>query len=246
VIGALVLRFDAPMMSFGDTSVDNRGTISTFPARSMLTGLFANALGYDHADHEKTQRLQDRLRFAVRCDRPGKRIIDFQTVDLGQSFLKEGWTTRGAKEGRGGCVSTETHIRYRHYHADAVYTLAVTLDQAEEDPTLQDVGFALREPERPLFIGRKACVPSIPILLCVSEGTSVLEILKTIPEPSDGRSYKESMRVRWPHTDGESEGKMVYVTEDRDWRNQIHVGRRQCREGKIDHVQEYVEMRHGK
>ena len=41
---ALVLRFDAPLMSFGGVMVDQHGVIDRFPGTAMLTGLLANAL----------------------------------------------------------------------------------------------------------------------------------------------------------------------------------------------------------
>ncbi|WP_324669367.1 type I-E CRISPR-associated protein Cas5/CasD [Geochorda subterranea] len=42
---ALVMRFDAPLVSFGSVLVDQHGFIDLFPGTSMLTGLVANALG---------------------------------------------------------------------------------------------------------------------------------------------------------------------------------------------------------
>src|SRR5262245_50040362 len=108
----LLLRFDAPLISFGGPAVDQERVIQEFPARSMLAGQFANALGYEHRDAPKTQRLQDRIQYAARRDRQGKRLTDFQTVDLGQSFLRgTGWTTWGRPEERAGAFSTGTHIR---------------------------------------------------------------------------------------------------------------------------------------
>ncbi len=80
----LILRMEAPLMSFGGTMVDKWGVITEFPAASLLTGLFANALGYDQSQFGAHQRLQSRLRFAARIDRPGRRLLDYQTVDLSQ------------------------------------------------------------------------------------------------------------------------------------------------------------------
>jgi len=45
---ALVLRLDAPMMSFGGVMVDQHGVIDRFPGVALLTGLIANALGWHH------------------------------------------------------------------------------------------------------------------------------------------------------------------------------------------------------
>lgn len=230
VIEAIVLRFDAPLMSFGSTVVDRHGFTDWFPGRSMVTGLLANALGYDHRDSADTQALQDRLHLAARCDRSGRKLVDFQTVDLGQPFLARGWTARNAPEGRAGSVSSGTHIRLRHYLADAVYTVVLTLDPAEQTPTLTDLGMALREPERPLFLGRKSCLPAAPIFLEISWGESLQSILAAYPMLPGPRVDSTPLRARWPWAPN-NEGPVLHTTDTRDWANQIHVGRSAWRQG---------------
>ena len=82
-------------MSFGGETVDNIGVTRWFPSSSMLTGLLANALGWDRTDGPRHQALQDRLVFAARIDREppgGVPLTDFQTAQLGAR--DRGWTTR--------------------------------------------------------------------------------------------------------------------------------------------------------
>lgn len=227
----LWIRLEAPLMSFGGVRVDERGVTAAFPGQSLVVGLLANAIGYDHREHEKLQRLQDRLRYAVRRDRRGRLVTDFQTADLGQDFLRQAWTTRGEPEGRaGGSAKTGTHIRYRDYWADAVYTVVVTLDPADEEPTVADCASALRSPERPLFIGRKPCLPSAPLLAGQGTATSLAEALKTVPKASRGQAEDGHFAVWWPQENepepAADQGRLVPVTDERDWQNQIHVGRR--------------------
>jgi CRISPR system Cascade subunit CasD len=230
-LDVLLLRLDAPLMSFGGVRVDEKGVTAAFPGRSMLTGLLANALGFSHHDDERLQRLQERLRYAVRRDLRGRLVTDFQTVDLGQDFLREGWTTRGVPEGRaGGSAKTGTHIRYRDYWADAVFTVALTLDPAGEDPRLDDCARALAEPERPLFLGRKPCLPSAPLLLGAVRAGSLVEGLSAAVLDHRAQSEDGRFAAWWPE-EGErapaaEEGRLLPVTDERDWRNQIHVGRR--------------------
>ena len=57
----LILRLEAPLMSFGGVQVDDRSPTEQFPAQSMIAGMIANALGYTHRNYQKTQRLQERL-----------------------------------------------------------------------------------------------------------------------------------------------------------------------------------------
>ena len=84
----LILNLEAPLMAFGGETIDNLGVIRSFPAASMLTGLFANALGWRRVERERHQQLQDRIVFAARIDREpagGVRMTDFQTVKMGDT-----------------------------------------------------------------------------------------------------------------------------------------------------------------
>jgi CRISPR system Cascade subunit CasD len=114
----LVERTTAPLMSFGGDMIDANGPTMNFPLASLVTGLMANALGWTRGQRTEHQRLQSRLVMGSRLDRPGERIVDFQTAQLDKR--DRGWTTLGIVEGRGGGEQTyeSPHIRYRHYLAD--------------------------------------------------------------------------------------------------------------------------------
>ncbi|MCU7904951.1 MAG: type I-E CRISPR-associated protein Cas5/CasD [Candidatus Thiodiazotropha sp. (ex Epidulcina cf. delphinae)] len=239
----LILRFDAPLMSFGGVMVDQHGPIDRFPGLAMLTGLPANALGYRHDDFDRLQALQARIRYAARWDVEPKHIIDYHTVDLGQPKMKGyaegkkpwGWTTRGSPDGRGdGGATKETHIRYRHYWANGVMTLAVTLEE-EGAPTLDELEAALRHPARPLFLGRKTCLPAAPVLLARVQATHVLDALCTHPvHPRTKENPGETLAACWPaDIPGGVHARIVSRYDQREWRNQIHAGRREHHEGRI-------------
>jgi CRISPR system Cascade subunit CasD len=235
MIPILLLRLEAPLMSFGGVAIDYRGVTRAYPGGAMLTGLIANALGYEHREFARLDALQSRLAYAARADRPGDLITDFQTVDLSQPFLSQGWTTRGAPQGReGGPASKGTHIRLRQFLADAVITVALTLNPSGDDPSLAAIESALREPARPLYLGRKPCIPSLPVLLDAVEASSLIEALERAP--LSPRAVKDvSMRAWWPAGDGERPGsRLIPITDERDWANQIHAGRRWIYEGVIN------------
>jgi CRISPR system Cascade subunit CasD len=232
----LLLRLEAPLMSFGGIVVDARGVTEPCPTRSMLAGLLANALGFDHRDAPALNRLQDRLRHAARRDRPGSPLIDFQTVDLGQPFLAAAWTTRGIPVSRrGGSAGTSTHIRRRHYWADAIFTVALDLDPAGERPGIDLCAAALAEPERPLFLGRKPCLPSAPLLLGTARAESLLAALRQAPLAP--RATAGPWQAWWPETDEPAppagSGRLLPLYDQRDWVNQIHTGRRFVWEGTL-------------
>jgi CRISPR system Cascade subunit CasD len=223
----LLLVLEGPLLAFGGEAVDARGVIAEFPAASMLTGLLANALGWQRGDQDRLARLQARLRYAARIDRAGERLTDFQTAELGKD--DKGWTTRGAPEGRAGGVNTYNapHIRWRDYDADKRVVVALTLDAETESPTLADLAGALDEPARPLFLGRKPCLPEGRICGGVVTADDFLAALAALPPSGDARA---APRVLLPADAPPQDGDEVRPWSDRrDWHSGVHGGTRTVR-----------------
>ena len=239
---ALILRFDSPMMSFGSAVVDHHGFTDVFPAVSMLTGMIVNALGWHHDSFDLLQSLQTRIDFAARWDVRPRKAVDYHTVDLNSpKMTAPGWTTRGEAEHRGGGAAAKhgTHQRYRHYLVDGLMTVALGL-AGDGYPDLDTVRRALETPTRPLFIGRKTCLPARPLLDPINpiiDGPDLLTILKTVPvwdregvpQQTPGR-----MLACWtPREKEDVRGENRLVFDLRDWRNQLPAGSRWRREGMI-------------
>lgn len=234
----VLLRFDAPLMSFGGVVVDQHNKTDPLPYRAMLTGLIGNALGLTRRDPTELAALQARIRYAARRDRKGSLLVDYQTVDfdpLGAMASDLGWTTRGELEERkGGEASDGTHIRLRHYLADAIVTVALTLDPTDADPNLGAVSEALRAPARPLFLGRKCCVPSAAVWLGEMTAASLRQALETTPRTS--RGDEGPLMAVWLPGDGDDDPEATRLwgrVEDRDPVNAIHVGRRMYVQGNV-------------
>ncbi|MEK0082420.1 type I-E CRISPR-associated protein Cas5/CasD [Benzoatithermus flavus] len=240
----LILRLEAPLMSFGAEAIDNRGVVQDFPALSMVTGLLGNALGWRRGhDAARLQRLQGRLVMAARLDRPGSRLTDFQTAQLAKD--DKGWTTRNRPEGRGGGDETyrSPHLRYRDHAADGLCIVALRLEPSGESPTLDDLEEALERPARPLFIGRKPCLPSAPILVGRVEADDVLAALRTLPWQGEASATRRERRrppgrapATWPEGEGNARGVAVTVTDERNWHASVHGGARATRRGEIELV----------
>ena len=234
----LILNLEAPLMAFGGETIDNYGVIRWFPSVSMLTGLLANALGWRRIEREQHQHLQDRLVFAARIDREPHgdgRLTDFQTAQLAAN--DKGWTTRGTPEERAGGANTynSPHLRYRDYFADMRVTVALRLQPGGE-LVLDDLAEALQEPARPLFIGRKPCLPSAPLFAGFSHGGTVLAALLAWPLV-DGTPSPTTTRAFWPAGEGVAEitpNRSYALTDQRNWVSGLHGGGRAVCEGSID------------
>jgi CRISPR system Cascade subunit CasD len=235
----LLMRLHAPLIAFGGETIDNYGVIRDFPALSMVTGLLANALGYDRSQDTEHNRLQERLRLGTRLDGAGSRLRDFQTAQLGAG--DKGWTTWGKPEERaGGAASYDSpHLRYRDYHADLEALVALRLEPADETPTLDDVAAALDRPARPLFIGRKPCLPTARVFAGWVEAEHVLGALQQAPIPSGDHEATLALRMQWPDGEGKlPNDRVIDLCDERRWTSGVHGGWRPVREGvlRIGHL----------
>ena len=234
----LILHLEAPLMAFGGETIDNYGVIRWFPSASMLTGLLANALGWRRIESERHQALQERLVFAARIDREphgGTRLTDFQTAKLAAN--DRGWTTRGAPEDRAGGANTYNapHLRYRDYFADMRVTVALRLEPSGGDPDLNGLAEALTEPARPLFIGRKPCLPSVPLFAGFSDGATALAALLSWPLDL-GADQSTPVRAIWPASEGATgitPSQSYSLTDQRNWVSGLHGGGRAVCEGAV-------------
>lgn len=220
-------------MAFGGVAVDQVGPTRDFPAASMLTGMIGNALGWRWSDRTLHRSLQDRLVFAVRLDREGERLTDIQNAQLSRSDRV--WTTDGAPEGREGDSYRAPHRRYRDYLTDASVRVVLRLEPVDETPTLDELAVAFDRPARPLFLGRKSCVPSGPLLerdkgRWIDADTAWAALCAV---PGDGKP----IRAQWPVGEGPGSDEGIDRISDladlRNWRTGLHAGARQVVDGRV-------------
>ncbi len=226
------LRLCAPLAAFGGEAIDARGVTRNFPAQSMLTGLLANALGWTRSMREDHQSLQDRIVFAALWEQDVglSRMTDYQTAHLGKN--DRAWTTRGIPVGRGGAPATYAgaHQRWRDYHSDLRLAIVLRLAPPDASPTLADLAKALARPSRPLFIGRKSCLPSAPIFTgWVTHAVDARAALRAVA-PNGGIG----LLAFWPESEGtRGAHRTMDVTDERNWVSGLHGGGRRLCEGRL-------------
>ena len=232
------MRLEAPMMSFGGPAVDHIRPVMEFPGASMLTGMLANALGWDRTEHERHQSLQDRLIYGCAVVRKGAVVMDSQNARL--SLSDEGWTTRGFPEGRKGSPATYEgpHRMFKDYLADQSVRVVLRLKDEDEAPTLGDLARALRKPARPLSIGRKNCLPTCRLFNGFMMAKNAHAALYVWCHQSEVMDYglANGPMAMWPEKEGPvpvndflgEEGLMDHP-DVRNWRTRLHGGgRRVC------------------
>ena len=168
----LLLRLEGPLQSWGVRSRWSRRDTGPEPSKSAIIGLLGCAAGVlrpdwrSGAEPDRTlEQWDNALRFGVRIDRPGTIETDYHTVQ-GRHWQADGEFKRQRTEVKysgGKWVFWEeihTEITWRDYLHDAAFLVALEGAHA----LLQNIEAHLKKPKWPLYLGRKACVPSRPIL----------------------------------------------------------------------------------
>ncbi|MEU2900635.1 type I-E CRISPR-associated protein Cas5/CasD [Streptomyces sp. NPDC001273] len=193
-MSGLLLRLAGPLQSWGERSAfaSVRDT-APFPTRSALIGMFAAAEGIGR-DGGGLDRYED-LRFTVRVDRPGIRLVDYHTV--GGGFPKNRTAATSGGSNKGAAVITR-----RHYLSDAVFVVAVT---AADDATVERLADALGRPHWAPYLGRRSCVPDEPFLLRCHVDDPEEELRTRVPLSRTAPRAKDS--------DGQGEGAATIAVE---------------------------------
>jgi CRISPR system Cascade subunit CasD len=153
-VTSVLLRLEGPLQSWGTRSRFPQRDTEREPSKSGVLGLVCAALGVPRDDDAMLSRLAQ-ARIGVRVDREGSIVSDYHTAGGGR-FAGEEYGVFGAK----GTVVTQ-----RVYLSGASFLVAIGFD---DDSLAAAVDHALGAPRWPLFLGRRACPPALPVRSGVS------------------------------------------------------------------------------
>ena len=159
----LFLRLEGPLQAWGDASKFVIRRCMDAPTKSGVLGLICCAMGLPRqAAREKLRELNNLL-MGVRIDQPGTRWWDYHTVGARIGNLN----AKGEVKKTAGTGEYETLITRREYLADASFLVALQGDAV----LIAEVATALAAPKWPIFLGRKSCPPSMPVLVTLDDGS---------------------------------------------------------------------------
>lgn len=155
----LPLLLDGPLQSWGFGSRFDRRTTALHPTRSGTIGLIAAAMGIDKRVENEAIQLSQLDALRVTTVSLGRR--DSQGRRLPIRRLEDYHTVQGIRRASGKVDAEATVQSYRHYLQDARFGLLIE----GPNPLLNDVASALHDPKWGVWLGRKSCIPSSPILV---------------------------------------------------------------------------------
>lgn len=162
----LVLRLEGPLQSWGENAKWDFRDSSTMPTKSGIVGLLGCAMGQERGSQVLVELAQS-ITVAIRADRPGAKFVDFQTVQ-GDPLM----AATGKPKTTGNTI-----LSPHAYLQDASFT--VFIDTTAE--WQQRIVSTLENPRWCMYLGRKNCVPSRPILADRMEAADLMEALKEYP-----------------------------------------------------------------
>jgi len=177
----LLLRLEGPLQSWGGRSRWDVRDTEHEPTKSGVIGLLGSALGYERGD-SRLEVLDRTLRFGVRVEAPGRVLEDYQTITdflpiADGRFKHSGVAVGSSLEKLRGDTEAEpaTIISPRAYLEDASFLVGLEARTPEDEPLLDVLAQALQRPRWPLFLGRRACIPTRPIFDSLSYAHEGLE-----------------------------------------------------------------------
>lgn len=158
----MLLWLEGPMQSWGTRSRWDVRDTGLEPTKSGVIGLLGAAMGLERGNR-RLEELDATLRFGVRVDQPGVIATDYHTV-TGYHRTAAG----GFKHSEGTATTLKTALEHgpativspRDYLHDAIFLVAL---KGPVELT-SEVRSRLMNPIWPLFLGRKSCPPTRPLL----------------------------------------------------------------------------------
>ena len=157
----LALRLEGPLQSWGFDSHYNRRNTGLMPTKSAIAGMCCAALGLARRSGKEQKFMSSfgtvRMiaiaipRHGVRKELPVRRLQDYHTVQ----------NTRRAS----GAINNDCVLTHRQYLTDAAFGILLEGDSV----LLGEIATALADPKWGIWLGRKTCIPSAPVLSGLKE-----------------------------------------------------------------------------
>lgn len=157
----LALRLEGPLQSWGFDSQYNRRNTGLMPTKSAIAGMCCAALGFDRGGAEEAVFLAEfkKVRMiAIGISRKSSK------KPLAVNRLQDYHTVQNTRKADGKLK--DCHITYRQYLTDASFGIVIEGDTNFLKTIVygSDNTSGLDNPVWGLWLGRKSCIPSAPVL----------------------------------------------------------------------------------
>jgi len=163
----LALRLEGPLQSWGFDSQFNRRNTGLMPTKSAIAGICCAALGYPRGSAEEQSFLTQFNSLRMTAIAIPRRLKE---KELAVRRLQDYHTVQNTRRAS-GAINDECVLTHRQYLTDASFGVLLEGDAA----LLTQIAIALEQPKWGIWLGRKSCIPSAPILAGKQDNRGVKE-----------------------------------------------------------------------
>lgn len=222
----LALRLEGPLQSWGFDSQYNRRNTGLMPTKSAIAGMCCAALGYARGCENELKFLAsfgDVQMTAIANPRNGtkkalpvRRLQDYHTVGGGydpNSATERGSITVSAEDGKPRAKNGQSLavLTQRQYLTDASF--GVLLEG--ETTLLKQIADALENPVWGVWLGRKTCIPTAPVLAGLQDNKDEAVKLLRLDKPLESYTRQEDVRDFADGRDSLPDMPVSFATEKR-------------------------------
>jgi CRISPR system Cascade subunit CasD len=187
----LALRLQGPLQSWGFDSQYNRRNTGLMPTKSAIAGMCCAALGFDRGSAEERTFLADFAEVRMTSITAIPRLLEHKAASparkrtLSVRRLQDYHTIQNTMKADG--TPKPCHITHRQYLTDASFGVLIE----GRAVLLKQIADALADPIWGIWLGRKTCIPSAPVLAGLRD--SRVEALKLLigEEPLESFTRQE-------------------------------------------------------
>jgi CRISPR system Cascade subunit CasD len=154
----LSLRLEGPLQAWGVDSQYNRRNTGLMPTKSAVAGICCAAVGADRGSEQERILLSKLGGLRMLSIAIPRRVRD-QALDVRR--LQDYHTVQNTLKADGGLK--DCHITQRLYLTDVGFGVLLKGERS----VLNELAEGLRDPKWGVWLGRKACIPTAPVLVGV-------------------------------------------------------------------------------
>lgn len=200
----LALRLEGPLQSWGFDSQYNRRNTGLMPTKSAIAGMCCAALGYPRGGENERGFLASfgtvRMtaiaipRKGTKKEFPVRSFLDYHTVGGGydpNNPNERGSITVSAEDGKPRAKNGQSLavLTQRQYLTDASFGILLE----GETSLLKQVADALENPVWGVWLGRKACIPTAPVLAGLRDNKDEAVKLLDLDKPLESYTRQEDV-----------------------------------------------------
>ncbi len=156
----LALRLAGPLQSWGFDSQYNRRNTALMPTKSGIAGMCCAAMGFLRGSQEEKKFLEEYRKLKMTAIEIPRKL----NKELSLRRMQDYHTVQNTRRANGG-INNDCVLTYRQYLNDASFGVILAGDKS----MLGKIAEALKNPIWGIWLGRKTCIPSMPVFAGLEE-----------------------------------------------------------------------------